>query len=381
MNDETTPPTLVECLSDLKDTRKQIGQDHKFIDILVIAVCAVICGADGFTGMENFGKAKEDWLRTFLELPHGIPSHDTFGRVFARIKPREFQHCFLRWVQGLTRRVAGEIVPIDGKTLRRSHDRRHGLEAIEVVSAWASSHRLTLGQIKVAADSNEITAVPELLRVLALEGCLVTLDAIHTQKKTIAEIVRQGADYVVALKGNQERLLEAVTELTEAVAQDRTVNVPSETYQTVDGEHGRIETRRYLQVAAQDWLPEKEQWSKLRSVGVVESRREVEGRVSLERRYYLSSLEVGVERFAEAVRTDWSIENTCHWILDVAFREDESRVRTGFAAENLGLVRRLALSLLQQERSLKVGIQIKRLTAGWDHKYLLKVLNGKIANT
>lgn len=381
MANESTNPTLVECLSDLKDTRKQIGQDHKFIDILVIAVCAVICGADGFTGMENFGKAKEDWLKTFLELPQGIPSHDTFGRVFARIKPHEFQRCFLRWVQGVSRRVDGEIVPIDGKTLRRSHDRSHGQAAIELVSAWASSNRLTLGQIKVAAESNEITAVPELLKVLALEGCLVTLDAINTQKKTIAVIVEQKADYVVALKGNHEKLLEAVTDLTEAVAQDRTINVLFDTHQSVDGEHGRIETRRYLQVAAQDWLPEKEQWRNLQSVGVVESRREINGQATTERRYYLSSLPVDAKRFAEAVRTHWSIENSCHWILDVAFREDDSRVRTGFAAENLGLVRRLALSLLQQEKSLKVGIQIKRLTAGWDNKYLLKVLNGKVINT
>lgn len=381
MASESTNPTLVECLSELKDTRKQIGQEHKFIDILVIAVCAMICGADGFTGIENFGKAKEEWLRTFLALPHGIPSHDTFGRVFARIKPQEFQRCFLRWVQGLTQRVAGEIVPIDGKTLRRSHDRSHGLAAIEVVSAWASSQQLTLGQLKVAADSNEITAVPELLKVLALEGCIVTLDAINTQKKTIAEIVRQQADYVVALQGNHEKLLTAVIELTEAVAQDRTINLPFETHQTVDGEHGRIETRRYWHVAAQDWLPEKEQWRNLQSVGVVESTREINGQATTERRYYLSSLPVNAKQFAAAVRSHWSIENSCHWILDVAFREDESRVRTGFAAENLGLVRRLALSLLQQEKGLKVGIQIKRLTAGWDNKYLLKVLNGKIINT
>jgi predicted transposase YbfD/YdcC len=381
MASESTNPTLVECLSSLKDTRKQIGQEHKFIDILVIAVWAVICGADGFTGMENFGKAKHDWLQTFLELPHGIPSHDTFGRVFARIKPREFQRCFQRWVQGLAQRVAGEIIPIDGKTLRRSHDRGHGQSAIEVVSAWSSSQRLTLGQLKVAAASNEITAVPELLKVLALEGCLVTLDAINTQKKTIARIVEQKADYVVALKGNHEKLLAAVTELTEAVVEDRTINVPFATHQSVDGEHGRIEMRRYLHVAAQDWLPEKEQWRNLQSVGVVESTREINGQATTERRYYLSSLPVDAKRFAEAVRTHWSIENSCHWILDVAFREDESRVRTGFAAENLGLVRRLALSLLQQEKSLKVGIQIKRLTAGWDNKYLLKVLNGKIINT
>ena len=380
MVSETVSPTLVECLRELPDPRKPINQDHQFIDIMVIGICAIIAGADGFSGMAAFGQAKEEWFRTFLELPNGIPSHDTFGAVFARLKPSAFQECFLRWVQGLTTKVESEVVPIDGKRLRRSHDRSHGQAAIELVSAWASSQRLTLGQVKVAADSNEITAVPELLKVLALAGCIVTLDALNTQKETVAAIVAQEADYVIALKGNHATLLEAVTELCEAVREGRTANIPFETWETVDGEHGRIETRRYWQIAAPDYLPERQAWRNWQTIGMVEATRELKGQTTTERRYYLSSLPVAVQRFAHAVRTHWSIENSCHWILDVVFREDDSRVRNGHAAENLGLLRRLALTLLQQERSRKVGVQLKRLTAGWDEKYLLKVLNGKVIN-
>lgn len=375
-----TAPTLIECFSTLSDPRKKINQDHKFIDIMVIGLCAVICGAEGYTGMEAFGKAKKDWLSTFLELPNGIPSHDTFGEVFGRLKPSAFRECFLGWVQGVTTQIPGEIVPIDGKHLRRSYDRSQGQAAIQLVSAWASSQRLTLGQVKVAADSNEITAVPELLKTLSLAGCLVTVDAINTQKDTVAAIVAQEADYVVALKGNHKTLHTAVQELCQAVEEDRTQNIPFETLTTVDGEHGRIETRRYLHVAAPDYLPERDLWPRWQSIGMVEATREVKGQTSIERRYYLSSLPVNVARFAHAVRTHWSIENSCHWILDVVFREDDSRVRIGHAPENLGLLRRIALSLLQQERSSKVGIQIKRLKAGWDEKYLLKILNGRVIN-
>ena len=224
---ETVSPTLVECLRELPDPRKPINQAHKFIDIMVIGICALIAGADGFSGMAAFGQAKEAWFRTFLELPNGIPSHDTFGAVFARLKPSAFQQCFLGSVQGLTTKVESEVVPIDGKRLRRSHDRSHGQAAIELVSAWASTQRLTLGQVKVAADSNEITAVPELLKVLALEGCIVTLDALNTQKETVAAIAEQAADYVIALKGNHATLLAAVTELCAAVLEDRTANIRS----------------------------------------------------------------------------------------------------------------------------------------------------------
>lgn len=375
MNEPARPWSLIEHFSDLEDPRRDLNKDHLLIDLLVIAILAVICGANDFVGMAEYGRDKEVWLRTFLALPEGIASHDTFGRVFARIKPKQFQRCFLNWVRAVAQATAGEIVAIDGKTMRRSHHRPLGQSAIELVSAWACHNRLTLGQVKVADNSNEITAVPELLRLLAIKGCIVTVDAINTQKETVAEIRRQEAEYVVALKGNHEKLREAVAELCEAVEQERTINVPFDTCQTVEKDHGRIETRRYQSVAAQDWLPGKEQWQDLNSVGMVVATRDINGVETTAVRYYLSSLEVCAMTLARAVRGHWSVENSCHWVLDVVFREDDSRVRTGYAAENLGLVRRLALSLLQQEKTAKVGVQNKRLKAARSEEYLLKVVN------
>lgn len=375
MNEPARPWSLIEHFSDLEDPRRDLNKDHLLIDLLVIAILAVICGANDFVGMAEYGRDKEVWLRTFLALPEGIASHDTFGRVFARIKPKQFQRCFLNWVRAVAQATAGEIVAIDGKTMRRSHHRPLGQSAIELVSAWACHNRLTLGQVKVADNSNEITAVPELLRLLAIKGCIVTVDAINTQKETVAEIRRQEAEYVVAFKGNHEKLREAVAELCEAVEQERTINVPFDTCQTVEKDHGRIETRRYQSVAAQDWLPGKEQWQDLNSVGMVVATRDINGVETTAVRYYLSSLEVCAMTLARAVRGHWSVENSCHWVLDVVFREDDSRVRTGYAAENLGLVRRLALSLLQQEKTAKVGVQNKRLKAARSEEYLLKVVN------
>ena len=374
MSDPAAPLSLKENFSDCEDPRRDLGKDHLLIDIIVIGILAVICGADDYVGMAEFGVDQEAWLRTFLELPNGIPSHDTFGRVFARIKPAEFQRCFLNWVRSVAQLTEGEIVAIDGKTLRRSHHRAVGKGAIQLVSAWARNNLLTLGQVKVADDSNEITAVPELLRLLALKGCIVTVDAINTQKETVDEIRQQQADYVVALKGNHAKLQEAVAELCQAVEEDRTVNLPFDVHQTVEKDHGRIETRRYLSVVAVDWLPGKDQWRDLQSVGMVVSQREINEVVETAVRYYLSSLPVSALSLAQAVRGHWSIENSCHWVLDVVFREDDTRVRTGHAAENLGLVRRLANSLLQQEKTAKVGVKNKRLKAARSQEYLLKVL-------
>jgi predicted transposase YbfD/YdcC len=374
MDQDAKRISLIECCADLPDPRVERGQLHKLIDIVVISICAVISGAEGFTEMEEFGQVKEGWLRQFLELPNGIPSHDTFGRVWACIKPREFEARFRRWVQGVVQVSQGEIVGIDGKTVRQSYDRAAGRAAIELVSAWARRQRLTLGQVKVAEDSNEITAVPELLQVLELKGCIVTVDALNTQKEIAAEIRRQEADYVLALKDNHPTLRRQVADFLHAAQPGRTLNYEIDHHQTIDGEHGRIETRQYWQVEAPPHLHEYEQWPDLRSVGLVQATRKIGDAVSTEVRYYLSSLPVDAVRFAEAVRGHWSVENSCHWILDVVFGEDDCRVRTGHAPENLALLRRLALSLLSQEKTVRRGIKTKRLKAGWDDRYLLKIL-------
>lgn len=325
---ETKTPTLIECFSDLTDPRLERCRRHKLIDLVFIAICAVICGAEGFTDMEEFGHTKEGWLRQFLELPNGIPSHDTFGRVLARLHPAEFEARFGQWVQGVVQVSEGQIVGIDGKRLRRSYDRVAGQSAIQVVRAWARTNRLTLGQVKVADDSNEITAVPELLRVLELKGCLVTVDALNTQKEIATQIRAQEAEYVLALKGNHGTLHQQVADFLQAAQQDRTLNYQISQPQTVGGEHGRIETRQYWQVEAPDHLHAQDRWPDLRSVGLVQATREVQGQTTTEIRYYLSSLPVEAARFSEAVRGHWSIENSCHWILDVVFREDDCRVRT-----------------------------------------------------
>jgi len=368
-------PTFADCFADLPDPRKVQQCDHKLLDILFIAVCAVICGADNFTDMEEFGIAKQDWLRQFLELKNGIPSHDTFNRLLARLRPSELQRRLLTWVQSVAALSDGDIVPIDGKTLRRSHQRRNGKEALELVSAWARKNRLMLGQVKVADDSNEITAVPSLLQLLELKGCIVTVDAMHCQKTTVAEIRRQQAHYVVALKQNQGQMYDGVKSFFEDVRQERTHFFEIQECQTVDGEHGRIEERHYWQVNVPEDLAGREGWADLHSLGMCEAKREVNGKTSIEQRYYLSSLGVNVKCLSEAIRGHWSIENSLHWVLDVVFREDESRVRVGEAAENLAIIRRLALGLLQQEKTLKRGVKTKRLKAALDETYLLKILN------
>lgn len=366
---------LVAHFRDLQDPRRVERCDHLLVDILVIAILAVICGANDCAALAEFGQARQDWLRTFLDLPNGIPSHDTFNRVLSLLKPSEFQRGFQHWVTSVVALVGGEVVALDGKVLRRSHARSRAQQAINLVSAWASANRLTLGQVKVAADSNEITAVPELLRMLAIKDCIVTVDALNMQT-TIAEAIRaRAAHEVLALKDNHPHLRQAVADWCASVRAGRTWNLAYEQQTTVEGDHGRIETRNYGTVAASDDLPGLADWCDLTSVGRGEATREVEAQTSVRVRSYLSRLPVNVATFAHAVRTHWGIENSCHRVLEVVFREDDSRLRTGHAAENFALLRRFANSLLQQERTLKRGIQNKRLRAAWDQDYLLKVLN------
>jgi predicted transposase YbfD/YdcC len=376
----TTVISLIDCFEKVPDPRVDRTKSHKLIDILVISICTFLCSGESFNDMEEFGKAKYEWLKTFLELPNGIPTHDTFNRVFAALNPQCFLESFLRWTQSLRKAIPGEIVAMDGKALRRALNQGQSLPY--VVSAWAVENGLVLGQLKVAEKSNEITAVPELLRALELQGCIVTTDAMGCQKKIAKQIINSGADYVLALKGNHETVHEEVkTYLDDAIRQQtgrpaaqgekpELVHV-----ETVEKDHGRLETRRYWQSENIDWFADLMKWEGLRSVGVVESVREIKGEASTERRYYLSSLACDITRFAKAVRGHWGVENQVHWHMDVSFGEDQSRARTGHAAENLATLRRLALNMLKRETTKKRGLKGKQRCAGWDHRYLLRLLN------
>jgi len=374
--------SLVAHFAVIVDPRIERTRDHQLVDILVIAICTLLCGGETFYDMEEFGLAKFDWFKTFLHLPNGIPSHDTFNRVFAALDPHEFLDCFLRWTQALRETIAQEIVSIDGKALRRAYDQKENLKYI--VSAWAQENNLVLGQLKVEDKSNEITVVPELLRVLELSGCIVTLDAMGCQKNTAKEIKEADADYVLALKGNQETVHQEVQQfLDDVLAEQKTWRPPGvkpspaaaklAVYETVEKDHGRLETRRYYQSDQIEWFADRQRWEGLKSVGMVESIREIKGQRTIERRYFLSSLPLDVPLFARAVRSHWNIENKVHWVMDVCFREDQSRARSGHAAENLAMLRRLALNMLKREKK-KRSIKGKMLNASWDHAYLLKFL-------
>jgi len=375
--------SLVAHFACMPDPRMNRRKAHDLVDILVIAVCTLLCAGETFNDMEDFGKAKRDWFKTFLNLRNGIPSHDTFNRVFAALDPQQFLDCFLRWTQSLREVVHQEIVALDGKALRRALNKDQSVKYI--VSAWAESNGLVLGQLKVADKSNEITAVPELLRVLELSGCIVTIDAMGCQKKIAREIIEADADYVLALKGNQETVHAEVKSFLDATLVEQQTSRPKgaklspaaatlASLETVEKDHGRLEIRRYYQSEQLDWFADRLKWEGLRSVGMVESLREVDGKTTVERRYYLASLPLGVDTFARAVRSHWGVENKVHWIMDVCFREDQSRARAGYAAENLATLRRLALNLLKREKTKKRGIRGKQLNAGWDHAYLLRLL-------
>lgn len=361
----------------LEDPRAEHLNDHKLIDILIVAVCAVICGAEGWTDVELFGNERLEWLRQFLELKHGIPSHDTFGRVFARLDPAQFEQSFLSWVGAVFSVTAGEVVAIDGKTLRRSHDRSNGKEAIHLVSAWATANHLVLGQHKIDDKSNEITAIPELLRLLMLNGCIVTIDAMGCQTEIAEQIVDQEADYVLAVKENQPHLLEDITLFFALSVQNDFAKVDHTYHRTVNGGHGRVEVRECWAIAGEDslsFLRGAADWPGLTTIVMVRCRRQANAKSSEETRYYISSLPNDAARILHAVRSHWGIENSLHWILDVAMREDESRVRKDYAAENLSRLRRMVLNLLKHEKSLRRGIQGKRLKAALSSDYLLKVL-------
>lgn len=341
-----------------------------------MAICAVICGAESWVDIEVYGQSKQEWLSTFLRLNNGIPSHDTFARVFARLDPDQMQECFIRWVQAISQLSQGEVIAIDGKTVRHSYERAKGKGAIVMVSAWASANRLVLGQHKVDEKSNEITAIPHLLQMLAIEGCIVTIDAMGTQKEIASAIIDQGADYVLALKGNQGSLLEDVQWLFEQAKATQFQHVPHDFAQTIDKGHGRIEIRRCwtLSDSALDYLVQKPQWKGLQTIVMLQSERRINGHLSTETRYYISSLANHAAKISAAIRTHWTIENNLHWVLDVAFDEDACRVCKDHAPQNLSMLRHIALNLLGQDKSTKAGIAAKRRKAGWDDAYLLRIL-------
>jgi predicted transposase YbfD/YdcC len=366
---------LKEHFSAIDDPRAQHSIEHLLLDIVLITICAVICGADNWVEIEQYGNAKQEWLSTFLELPNGIPSHDTLERTFARLRPEQLQQCFLNWVQAVFEVTEGQLINIDGKTLRGSYERGGKQGMIHMVSAWAQPNRLVLGQRKVHEKSNEITAIPELLGVLDLEGAVVSIDAMGCQTAIAAQIVAQQGDYVLALKGNQGNIHQDVVQLFHHAQASNFRDIAHDFYQTQEQGHGRAEIRRYWVMGQTEYLVGAEKWEKLTTIGCVESQRQIGAKISREVRYYLLSLPLDAPRFAAAVRGHWGIENQLHWILDVGFREDDSRATQGYSAENLAVIRHLAVNLLTQEKTAKGGTRTKRLRAGWDEQYLTKVLS------
>jgi len=370
--------TIGDYFSGIPDPRDERKTQHKLVEIITIAICAVICGADGWTDVERFGKARYNWLKGFLELEHGIPSHDTFGRVFSLISPTAFENCFRLWVQSVSEKLDNEIVAIDGKTLRHSYDRSLDKAALHMVSAWASKNALVLGQVKTDEKSNEITAIPKLLELLDLNGCIVTIDAMGCQKEIAEDIINCGGDYVLTLKDNQKKLRSDVGSYFQDAKQNNFENIEFDYHETFDDGHGRIENRYYWIAQDVDWLTQKDDWKGLKTIGMVKAERCCGDKTTTEKRFFISSLESDAKLFAKAVRTHWEIENKVHWILDVAFREDDSRVRKDHAPQNLTVLRRIAINLFKKEKTRKGATRAKRLQAAWDNEYL-EILMSKIA--
>jgi predicted transposase YbfD/YdcC len=374
---------VVGYFDELEDPRSTVNLRHPLVSVVVIALMAVLAGAGGPTAIARWAAMKEAFLLKVLQLPNGIPRKDVFRRVLALLRPGAFQACFVNWLQSL-RAKAGEatgieqpVLAVDGKTARRSHDRNKGLGALHSVSVWASDFGLSLGQVACAEKSNEITAIPELLRLVDIKGAIITIDAMGTQKAIAAQIIDSEADYVLALKGNQETLHQAVIDYLDEQSQNDFANVAARRHLTKETGHGRDEARGYIQIPVPKDLAGLEQWKGLKSIGMAVSVCVREGKEAIETRYYISSLAVSVKRFAHAVRSHWGIENSCHWSLDVTYREDESRIRDQHMRVNFAWLNRLTLSLLKQHPG-RDSIVMKRRSCGWNDDFLLEVLIGVI---
>lgn len=369
----------IEQFAALEDPRVERTKVHPLVSIVVSALCAVLCGAESWDEIAAFGEAKQTWRESSLDLPNGFPSHDTSNRVFAALDPKQFQACFVAWMQTVAQVLPTQIIAIDGKTVRGSRDRANGKAAIHRVSAWASANRLVLAQVKVDDKSNEITAISELLHVLAIKGCRVTSDAMGCQREIARQIVEQGGDYILALKENQETLYTDVVGMFAGAQAKASENVVIDANRSVNKGHGRIEVRRGRVITDPDVLAgvqEEHQWPGLQAIGMGEAERRLGDERSRESRYYLLSAHLTAKAFGEATRSHGGIANQVHWVLDVAFHEDQSRIRHGHAAENFTVLRHLALNLLRQQQTKRLGIRGRRLKAAWDHDFLLQIIKG-----
>lgn len=378
MSDTKNENSLIECMREVPDPRAPYNQKHKFLDIIIIAVTAILCGMDTWNEIEDWACSKREWLGTFLELPGGIPSHDTINRVFQMMDPEKFHDAFFRWTGAIAGEIEG-VVAIDGKTVRRSKDDVKGSRPVHVVSAWASEASLVLGQLRVDEKTNEIKAIPELLEVLCLKGCVVTIDAMGTQKEIAEKIIEKEADYILQVKGNQETLREDITLYFEKelfTRNKKELEREKQYYKEVCFEHGRQEIREYYVENSIDWLKENHTgWKGLKGIGACISTVTEKGETTIAVSYSIYSRGgMGAEEYGKSKRAHWGIENSLHWVLDIGFREDESRMRAGNAAENVNVLRHIGTNLLKQEKSCKMGIASKRKKCGYDSEYLYKVL-------